>query len=206
MLYSSLIVVASAFAGASAQLLSNGTTYNTPIPCCSLSAGVLPQARREEVCEAQRNTCSELCGGVGSVRTNDCDRTSLVFSCVCSNTTVFDTTKLAPYEQTVPGLVCRDWYNTCINRTFDNPGQQLTQQFQCDLAKQQQCGNLTTRAAQSSGSPSGSASRTSGGSSPSQTSTGAGTSQSSAGVAAGLAMYGTPILAGGLLAVFGIAL
>lgn len=78
MLYSTLVVVASAIAGASAQLISNGTTYNTPIPCCSLSAGQISPDRRSQICEAQENTCNELCGGVGNVGANGngCDDVS----------------------------------------------------------------------------------------------------------------------------------
>lgn len=76
MLYSSLIIAASAFAGASAQLLNNNTQYGTPIQCCSVPAGSLPQARRNEICEAQTNTCVELCGDQGRTQTNNCDRVS----------------------------------------------------------------------------------------------------------------------------------
>lgn len=70
MLFSTLIVAASAFAGASAQLLTNGTTYGTPIPCCSLGANQITEERREAICEGQQNTCRELCGGEANVGTN----------------------------------------------------------------------------------------------------------------------------------------
>jgi hypothetical protein len=78
MLYSTLIVAASAIAGASAQLLSNGTRYDTPIPCCTVAAGLVPADRRSDWCEAQKNTCNELCGGVGKVASNgnNCDKAS----------------------------------------------------------------------------------------------------------------------------------
>jgi len=206
MLYSTLLIAASAIAGASAQLISNGTSYNTPIPCCSLPANQLSSDRRSEICEAQFNTCNELCGGVGRVASNGniCDKQTLEYTCNCSNGTTLATAQLGRYQQTVPGLVCRDWYNTCINRT----GNAVDQQFQCRLAFQQQCGNDTSGAnpTTSSAMPTrtGSASGGSGSGSPSGTAP-ADAGQTT-GAAAAFATYGTPILAGGLLAAFGIAL
>jgi hypothetical protein len=77
MLYSSLIVAASALAGfASAQ---NSSLPETIIPCCSVPANQVPQNQREGWCSAQRNTCVELCGGRGEIANNgnDCQAVSL---------------------------------------------------------------------------------------------------------------------------------
>jgi hypothetical protein len=78
MLYSTLLIAASAIAGASAQLISNGTNYGTPIPCCTVPASSLDEDRREAICEAQKNTCSELCGGPSRIgpNGNECDDVS----------------------------------------------------------------------------------------------------------------------------------
>lgn len=107
------------------------------------------------------------------------------------------------YEQSVPGQVCRFWYGACINAT----GQNAAQQFQCVQARNSQCGNLTTKpsggSSSSAAGASATGSRTSGAAS-SPTSGGSTTSSSAA--AAALAQYGTPVLAGGLLALFGMAL
>jgi hypothetical protein len=77
MLYSSIIVAASALAGfASAQ---NATgSYDTPIPCCTVDAGSVPQDDKQTWCNANQNTCVELCGGQGSLASNgnQCDAVS----------------------------------------------------------------------------------------------------------------------------------
>lgn len=109
------------------------------------------------------------------------------------------------YEQSVPGQMCRFWFDLCINATGSN----LAEQFQCQQSRDTQCGNLTTKAAESSSaSTSGGPSRTSGGGdSPSSTAGGAGASQSSGAAALAFAReYGTPALAGGMIALFGLAL
>ncbi|KAF1845628.1 uncharacterized protein K460DRAFT_377001 [Cucurbitaria berberidis CBS 394.84] len=207
MLYSTLIVAASAFAGfASAQ----NSTANTAIPCCTVPVTTVPESQRSDWCTANGNTCVDLCGGQGSIASNgnQCESSDLKFTCKCSNGTDI-TSNLARYQQSVPGLMCRYWFDSCINAT----GTDASAQFRCIQARDTQCGNQTAKdsgsSASSSSSPtgsgSGSASRTSGGSSSSPTSSGA-TTSSSAAAAANLAFYGTPALAGGLLALFGLAL
>jgi hypothetical protein len=130
-------------------------------------------------------------------------QTSLETTCNCSNGTSLGTQQLAPYEQTVPGQMCRFWFDSCINATGSN----LAAQFQCTSARDQQCGNLTTKnsATTSSAMRSATGSSGSGGSSPSATG-GSGGAPAASGAAVALAQYGTPILAGGLLAIFGIAM
>jgi hypothetical protein len=206
MLYSTLLVAASAIAGASAQLLSN-QTFQTPIPCCSVSASSVPSDERSSWCEANINTCVNLCGGQAGIANNgnECDDTTLEYTCSCSNGTSFAGSTMAPYQQSVPALMCRYWYGECVNATNEN----LAQQFQCEQARNANCGNLTVNdaGAVSSSAPatSATASRTSGGASGSAT--GSSTPAASSGAAAAaLAQYGAPIFAGGLLAVFGIAL
>lgn len=74
MLYSTIFVAASAFASfAAAQNTS------TPIPCCSVDAGSVPEDQRTSWCDANENTCVELCGGLGDIASNgnQCDEASL---------------------------------------------------------------------------------------------------------------------------------
>jgi hypothetical protein len=209
MLYSSIIVAASAFASfASAQ---NATgNYDTPIPCCTVAAGSVPQDDKQTWCNANQNTCVELCGGQGSIASNgnSCDSQTLDFSCKCRNgTEVSD--QMQAYQQTVPGLMCRYWYDQCIAAT----GSDAAAQFQCNQARDNECGNLTTQDATDSGnsaSASGSSSSPSatGSDTPDSTESAAASASSAAptGAAGRIAVYGTPALAGGLFALFGFAL
>ena len=118
------------------------------------------------------------------------------------------------YEQSVPGLMCRSWFDQCIVAS----GEDAAQQYSCTQARDTECGNLTIQdatnagngvAASGSGSASsGSPSATSSGSSPSGTESAAASASSAAPAsgAAHLVMYGSSALVGGLLAVFGLAL
>lgn len=69
---SSIIVAASAFAGfVSAQ----NSTFNTPIQCCTVDPNSVDQDDRQAWCQANQNTCVELCGGRGQLASNgnQCD-------------------------------------------------------------------------------------------------------------------------------------
>ena len=74
MLYSSVIVAVSALAGfAAAQ-------NNTVIPCCTVPVNNVPEDQRQSWCDAQENTCVDLCGGQGEIASNGntCDAVSLL--------------------------------------------------------------------------------------------------------------------------------
>lgn len=111
------------------------------------------------------------------------------------------------YQQSVPGQMCRYWFDACINAT----GTDLAAQFQCTSARDTKCGNLTSDGEQSSStsaSPSRTASQTSGGDTQSATAATTGAA-STGGAATAIAMareFGTPLLAGGMVALFGLAL
>ncbi|KAF2854545.1 hypothetical protein T440DRAFT_387890 [Plenodomus tracheiphilus IPT5] len=209
MLYSTIIVAASAFAGfAAAQ-----NNSNTPIPCCTLPATQIPAEDRSTMCNANQNTCVELCGGLGDIASNgnECDDTTLENSCKCANGTDI-TSSLADYQQSVAGLMCQNfWYDACISAS----GTDAQAQRACESTRKAECGNATTDGASSGGSggrssssASASASRTSTGS-PTGSASGTGAAAATttaAGAAANLAVYGTPALAGGLLAMFGLVL
>lgn len=209
MLYSTIIVAASAFAGfAAAQ-----NNSDTPIPCCTLPATQIPEEDRATMCNANENTCVELCGGLGDIASNgnECDDTTLENSCMCANGTDI-TSSLANYQQSVAGLMCQNfWYDACISAS----GSDAAAQRRCVLTRESECGNLTTDGTSSGGGSSGGSSSAS--ASPSRTASGDATASATgtggaaatttaAGGAANLAVYGTPALAGGLLAMFGFIL
>ncbi|CAA9962375.1 hypothetical protein CFE70_005792 [Pyrenophora teres f. teres 0-1] len=213
MLYSTLIVAASAFAGfASAQSSNSSSQFQTPIPCCSVDPGSVPMNDKQTWCTANQNTCVELCGGQGKLASNgnSCTAQTLKYSCECRNGTSM-TDVMSKYQQTVPGLMCRVWYDQCIAAT----GSDDAAQFQCIQARDNLCGNLTTTDATNAGNAGNSASA-SASSKPSSTGSGGSSSGSSptpsastapaGNAAATLAQYGTPALAGGLLAIFGFVL
>jgi hypothetical protein len=211
MLYSSLIVAASALAGFASAQTSNSSAPDTIIPCCSVPANQVPQNQREGWCSAQRNTCVELCGGRGEIANNgnDCQATDLDYTCKCANGTDISDS-MSSYQQTVPGQMCLFWFDACINAT----GSDAEAQFNCIQARDTKCGNDTIDAS-GSGSDSSSSASASTSSGPSATGSGAGSASSPTGsdaaepskaAAASFSTYGTPALAGGLLALFGLAL
>jgi hypothetical protein len=138
-------------------------------------------------------------------------QSTLKFSCKCRNGTDVSSS-MSQYQQTVPGQMCLVWYSNCISAS----GSDATAQFECEQARDSLCGNKTVadateagNAGSSSGSSSASPSATN---SDSPSSTGASESGSAAsststpGAASNLAFYGTSALAGGLFALFGMAL
>lgn len=128
-------------------------------------------------------------------------QTTLQYTCKCQNGTDAGQA-IGAYQQSVPAQMCRFWYGKCVEAS----GSDAQKRFQCKNALDSQCGNLTiddsgaVATASASQSAGASASRT-----PAASGSGASPSPST-GAAAALAQYGAPILAGGLLAVFGIAL
>jgi len=198
MLFSTLVVAAAAFSGfATAQNASVG-------PCCTVDSNRVPQNLKDEWCTAERNTCPEICGGIGNVTpsNNSCDQSTLKFTCQCKNGTQPDMTL---YAQSVPGLMCRFWFDLCND---GNVGNQQAQ-YECKSERDSKCGNLTTNGAAVTSSAASSTtpgpSSTSGGAPASKTVTS--TSSSAAATALVVAReFGTPLLAGGMAALFGFVL
>lgn len=137
-------------------------------------------------------------------------QSTLDYTCSCSNGTTISQTDMAQYEQTVPGQMCRFWYDACNNATFGANGEgNRAEQFKCEQARDQNCGkqvfnDTASSTASASSSATGTSSPTSG-TATGAAATGSGTSTPSSAAIAKLAL-GTPALAGGLLAVFGLAL
>jgi len=124
---------------------------------------------------------------------------------------------MAEYQQSVPALMCRYWYGLCTNATIGANGEgNSAEQYACLQAQNENCGNKTTNDASttsattsgssspsSTGSDSGSSAQQSG----SATSSAATGASSTPGAAVRLAQeFGAPVLAGGMIALFGIAL
>ncbi|KAJ4344605.1 uncharacterized protein N0V89_012349 [Didymosphaeria variabile] len=217
MLYSALLVATAAFSGLAAA--QNSTSDLTLPPgvgaCCTVAANDVPERTRATWCSATENTCPEICGGQGQIASggNTCDEDTLQYTCKCRNGTE---PTMAEYEQSVPGLMCRFWFDQCTNATIASNGEgNQAEQFACDTYRNQQCGNKTTADAETTSSTtSGSSGASSTGSSDSATessstatSSAASGSSSTPGAAVRLAQeFAAPVLAGGMIALFGIAL
>jgi len=203
MLFTSLLVATAAFSGVA--IAQNETNTNLPPGienCCKVQPNLIPSDQRDMWCRAQRNTCPELCGGVNQMKNGqECDSETLDYECECKNGTV---PQMELYQQSVPGLMCRFWFDRCINATNEN----LEFQVECRNQRDEKCGNLTTDGANPTSSASPSATQSgsdnspaeSGGSAPSTTPTGAASTLNMA------REYGTPLLVGGIAAFFGLAL
>ncbi|KAL1595712.1 hypothetical protein SLS60_009401 [Paraconiothyrium brasiliense] len=218
MLYSTLLVATAAFSGLVAA--QNSTSDLTLPPgisaCCSVDANQVPEKSRSTWCSASENTCPEICGGQGQIASggNVCDADTLKYTCKCRNGTEPD---MSEYQQSVPGLMCRYWFDLCTNATIASNGEgNQAEQFACDTYRNQECGNKTTSdASTTSATTSGSSRASSTGSSDSATESGGSSATSSAasgasstpGAAVRLAQeFAAPVLAGGMIALFGIAL
>jgi hypothetical protein len=79
MLYSTIMVAASAFAGFASAQNSTGN-FNTPIPCCSVPASSVNATLKPAWCEANINTCVDICGGQSQISSNgnECDDVSFL--------------------------------------------------------------------------------------------------------------------------------
>ncbi|KAF2109004.1 hypothetical protein BDV96DRAFT_503596 [Lophiotrema nucula] len=196
MLYATLTVAFATLAS-----FVNAQLPNNIQPCCTISPNSVNSTVRESWCQAQKNTCPQICGGFSKLNST-CDSTTLTFNCICGDGT---TPNMSDYQQSVPGQMCRQWFSACITASGDD----LQEQEACKAVS---CGNKTISAQQSSvasSSPTGSsgASTSSGGDAASAT--GAAPSSASSGAATAIAIareYGTPLLAGGFAALFGLAL
>ncbi|KAF2206015.1 hypothetical protein GQ43DRAFT_152 [Delitschia confertaspora ATCC 74209] len=198
MFYSTLLL---AFAALSSVTIAQN------ISCCSIDAGSVPPETKREWCQAERNTCPEICGGIGKLASggNNCDINTLEFTCECADGRK---PNMSDYQQSVPGQMCLVWFDRCIQ----NSGSDIFKQEECKSIK---CGNKTTEdLAQSSSSSAVASSTPTGttsgsGDSPAASTSAAASPAESSGAAVALAFareLGTPVLAAGVMAAFGLAL
>ncbi|KAF2480688.1 hypothetical protein BDY17DRAFT_198066 [Neohortaea acidophila] len=202
MFSSTLLVATAALAGlVSAQTLN----YTTSGPL-NITASQVPISQRDTWCSSQMITCPQICGG--QAYPNTCNPNDLTYVCTCTDGSH---PNISSYQQTLPFFVCTQWKANCI----ENNEMDLTAQQACLSVT---CGSKNASAVGTSGGGSGSGSGS--GSSSSSVSTSSATAaatsgsqssstSSSKGLAAATnfaSSYGTQLLAGGMLAAFGLAL
>ncbi|EAA35427.1 hypothetical protein GE21DRAFT_1330422 [Neurospora crassa] len=103
-----------ALSALTAAVAAQSSNSNLTVPVDSVNPTL-----RNQWCVAQYNTCKILCGM--SVSKNDCDPTTLEWSCTCSSGV---SPAVEEYEQTVPFLMCEFAFDTCIaNHPNDSQGQ-----------------------------------------------------------------------------------
>ncbi|KAK4165726.1 hypothetical protein QBC43DRAFT_27566 [Cladorrhinum sp. PSN259] len=90
-------------------------------------------------CNAQFNSCGELCGG--TPKANDCSSTTLDYTCTCQNGTA---PGLDYYAGTLPSFICQEAYRQCIK---NNPTD-VKAQSNCKTTIQDNCGTLDPSKAQ----------------------------------------------------------
>ncbi|OHW92530.1 hypothetical protein CSPAE12_08898 [Colletotrichum incanum] len=98
--------------------------------------------QRANWCVAERNTCKVLCQP--NPTTNDCDSTTLEYSCLCPNGSA---PGLEYYEQTMPTFICQKAFEDCIAANVgDKNGQD-----NCTDTIRSQCGTINAQANEASG-------------------------------------------------------
>ncbi|KAF4555259.1 Hypothetical protein D9617_2g052120 [Elsinoe fawcettii] len=193
MLYTSLLIAASALAtSVSAQI--------------QINPGSVPQAERNGWCEAQRNTCPQICQN-GTTQ-NNCDPNLLTYNCVCSSGA---TPNISDYQTTLPFFVCQTSIAQCVAATNDAAAQGRCRDVTCGQRNASSLAATTSSAAPSSTSASQTSSSAASGSSgsPSGSSTSSASPAASSGAAMALTVareWGTPALLAGMLAMFGLAM
>jgi hypothetical protein len=195
MLFNSVVAVALMAATAVAQ---TNVTYIDP-------ASIEPQISASW-CIGQRAACDTLCSS--DAPTNDCNPTTLTYSCLCANGSTPD---LALYKNTLPDYICQANFAACIKAHPDD----AVGQGKCKTDIQANCGtldvaNFTSTPASTSSSAAVAATTSA---SPTanvkaaSTSAAASATSSAAGVALTAGKQaGAGVLAAGLLAAFGYML
>ncbi|KAK0379896.1 hypothetical protein CLIM01_02762 [Colletotrichum limetticola] len=98
--------------------------------------------QRASWCVAERNTCKVLCEP--NPTTNDCDSTTLVYSCLCPNGSA---PGLEYYEQTMPTFICEKAFEDSITANVGDARGQTN----CTDTIKSQCGTINAQADQASG-------------------------------------------------------
>ncbi|KAK4500295.1 hypothetical protein PRZ48_008484 [Zasmidium cellare] len=199
MFRSTLLLATAAFAAvASAQNYS--TSGNLTI-----NVQQVPSALRSSWCRAQTNSCPQICGG--RAQPNNCDPDTLTYQCVCtdgSNPNITD------YDQTIPSFICEQWKANCVDaHPNDLDGQTGCQSVTCGSrnASSNLAATTSSAATTSATATSSSSAESTSASGTASSSASASATTSSAAMAIHVAeQYGTGIVAGGLLALFGLVL
>ncbi|KAK2058598.1 hypothetical protein LY76DRAFT_593121 [Colletotrichum caudatum] len=108
-----------------------------------INVAVLTVNQKANWCVAERNTCKVLCQP--NPTSNDCDSTTLEYSCLCPNGSA---PGLEYYEQTMPTFICNQAFEDCIAANVgDKNGQD-----NCTTTIKSQCGTINAQADEASGS------------------------------------------------------
>ena len=215
MFYSSLFIAITAL-----NSLVAAQNYSTSGPL-KIDPNQIGIALRQTWCNAELHSCPQICGGPptdnacnavslrirngvnrnASLLLTPCRQDTLVYTCTCSGSKP----NISAYINTIPYFVCEQWIANCV----DNNPNDLKAITACRSVV---CGSKNSSAlsgAGASASASASASPT-GGSGSGGGKGKAKSSSSSANFAAAAthfaSNYGTHVLAGGMLAAFGLAL
>ncbi|KAK4229077.1 hypothetical protein QBC38DRAFT_129134 [Podospora fimiseda] len=109
----------------------------------------VPAGTKIDWCNAQFNSCGELCGG--TPKANSCESSTLDYTCTCQNGTA---PGLDYYSGTLPSFICNEAYSQCIAA---NPTD-VREQANCKTTIQDNCGTLDPSKAQVGGGSSQSSS------------------------------------------------
>ncbi|EFE44505.1 conserved hypothetical protein [Trichophyton verrucosum HKI 0517] len=205
MLFSSLVVLPVL----ASTVTALGSNYTVPP---DFNAGAISPEEKANWCEAEANTCNDVCG---SYLINRCDPvklysllflyfysrvSTLEFSCQCQNGTV---PQIDQYKNSLPWFICQATFSQCIKAHPDDAdGQQVCKD------NQEKCGKLDATPPGDSSTTSASSEPTasSTGSSPSATTTGPAPTHTNAAAIMAAKDYSLGIFATVVLGVFGILL
>ncbi|KMQ47514.1 hypothetical protein A7C99_3244 [Trichophyton rubrum] len=190
MLFSSLVVLPVL----ASTVTALGSNYTVPP---DFNAGAVSPDEKANWCQAEANTCSDVCG---SYLVNRCDPGTLEFSCQCQNGTV---PEIEQYKNSLPWFICQATFSQCIKAHPDDAdGQQVCKD------NQEKCGKLDATPPGDSSTTSASSEPTASSteSSPSATTTGSAPTRTNAAPIMAAKDYSLGIFATVVLGVFGILL
>jgi len=209
MFTSTVLLAVTALAGiASAQLGPNTTfgvdgkaNYSTSGPI-AVPPDNVTLADRQLLCRNQQEQCPQIC--VTPTLNNTCDANTLTFNCTCSGGMQ---PNISNYQQALPAQICLIWKTNCVD-AHPNDGTGIA------ACRSVQCGNevvavnnATTTTTTSAPATTGTGSNTANTQSTTTSTTSSHTGAAAAATAFAFAQqYGTPLIAGGVAALFGLAL
>ncbi|KAK2022479.1 hypothetical protein LX32DRAFT_192689 [Colletotrichum zoysiae] len=162
-----------------------------------INVAALTVNQKAQWCIAERNTCQVLCQP--TTKANDCDSTTLQYSCLCPNGSA---PGLEYYAQTLPTFICYQAFDDCIAANVgDKNGQD-----NCTTTIKSQCGTIDAQADEASGSTTSAAAATQAPSATGSANAGATTAPSSSTSSAWAAPTANPVRYGNAAAVAAIGL
>ncbi|OAA64884.1 hypothetical protein ISF_04294 [Cordyceps fumosorosea ARSEF 2679] len=148
-MFAKSLILALAAAGAATAQVQN---YTSSLDM-TIDPNQVPAQDRGQWCNAETNTCSQLCNNDAS--TNDCSATTLQYKCLCSSNS--STPGLEYYSQTMPTFICLKLFDQCTSQNVGNANNQKL----CKSNIMSHCGTLDPTKVSTGGSSSASGSATS---------------------------------------------